>query len=139
MPSMPFVRAKGQHRFPLELAARFRVLRGEKHFYAGATLEMSSAVVVLKTSHSLPVGAKITVDIDWPAKLDGIPLKLRVDGEVGRAEKSRRHSCVLEIAIRHWEIHLAKRAAGAKGAAHGVTVAHLGGQAPLAIQPPRQQ
>ena len=106
MLTQPLVRAKGQHRFPLALAARYRILCGEKHSYVGTTLEISSTVVALKTSHPLPIGAKLIVDIDWPATLNGIPLKLRLDGVVGDVAKLRGHGYALEIETGRWEFRL---------------------------------
>ena|SRR5690349_19195159 len=130
MPSQSVGKAKGQHRYPLALAARCRVLGAEKHFYVGITLEISSAVVALKTSHPLPIGVRLMLDIDWPATLDGIPLKLRLDGVVqGGAELLRGHRYVLEIQIRRWEFRLSKRGAGDKGAAHEVGAVRGAGQA----------
>ena len=83
-------------RYPIILNARYQRLRKKSNDGgAGRTVDISSGGLLIASAHSILVGVRLEVTIEWPALLDGaIELLLVATGRVVRARDA---SFALEI------------------------------------------
>jgi len=83
---MAFDERRAKVRFPLELKVRYRTLgRQRPVFGVGLALNMCSKGVLVASQHDIPLGARVRLNIQWPAQLDWqTPLQLVVVGRVAR-------------------------------------------------------
>ena len=75
--------------FPIEQDVRYQCVKGSRiqAVGVGKTLEISSREIRFTTQHSLKLGEKVHVAVNWPAKLDDTCLmKLEIFGWVIRTE-----------------------------------------------------
>jgi c-di-GMP-binding flagellar brake protein YcgR len=80
-------RASG--RFRIEQEIRYRMLdrKNGNRCGSGRTLDMSSGGVLFTADESLPVGKRVELAVDWPARLDGrCALKFVATGPVVRTQ-----------------------------------------------------
>jgi len=83
---------RGTNRFPVREDVRYRVIqaRNAKISGCGATLNIGSGGILFTTEERLPVGRTVELNINWPARLDGVcPLQLVAIGRVVRSEAER--------------------------------------------------
>ena len=79
-------------RFPLCEAATYRLFRAGtvRMRGTGRTLNIGSRGILFTTWERLPLGRKLELSVDWPARLDGTcPLRLVAEGRVVRAEADK--------------------------------------------------
>jgi c-di-GMP-binding flagellar brake protein YcgR len=105
-------------RYPIVLNARYQAVRKKSNAGgAGRTVDISSGGLLIASQHSIPVGERLEVTIDWPALLDGaIDLVLVAAGRVVRA---RELSFALELS--RYEFRTTKRKAKAAASGAGQT------------------
>jgi hypothetical protein len=79
-------------RFPIEQEAFYKILdhrAAAPESGAGMTLDISSGGVLFETGQRLRLGKRVELSVDWPAQLEGPPLKFVALGRVVRAEDTR--------------------------------------------------
>ena len=72
----------------MSLEVRYSIAgrRGPVETGSGRTIDMSSSGLCFTTDRPLPIGQKLDVSIDWPARLDDdVQLQVVVSGVVVRA------------------------------------------------------
>lgn len=99
-------------RFPIDDAATYRILGGTSHHRiskasrlsgAARCVNISSGGVLLTTDHQLPVGGRIEVLVNWPARLNGVvSLRLVVRGVVVRSEVGYAAVQIVGYEFRTW-------------------------------------
>jgi hypothetical protein len=91
-----FTERRSAVRYPLVLNARYQTLRKRsKDCGIGRTVDISSRGFLIASEHSVPVGVRLAVSVEWPALLDGaVELVLVATGRVVRARDA---SFALEI------------------------------------------
>ena len=67
----------------------------------GMTLNVSTGGVFIKTDQALPIGRRIQLVMNWPAKLDVGVLRLEVTGKVLRSTAKGTAVKVLRYEFRH--------------------------------------
>jgi len=73
-------------RFPLALVARYSL--PTRLEIEGRTVNISSAGVLITSTHDLSAGTSISVKIEWPVSLDNTrPLALHIHGTVARSDR----------------------------------------------------
>lgn len=80
---------RGTSRFPVEEYVRYRIVHYKTEIVSGSgsTLNISSGGILFTTEGKLPVGRKVDLSVNWPARLGGTcHLQLVVTGRVVRAE-----------------------------------------------------
>ncbi|HTT63259.1 MAG TPA: PilZ domain-containing protein [Bryobacteraceae bacterium] len=74
-------------RFPVKLPVRYKI--GGECFW-GELVNISSSGALFTTERPLPLGKRVELCINWPARLlDEVPLKLVVKGTIVRVEPGR--------------------------------------------------
>jgi hypothetical protein len=85
-----FPERRRKNRFPLRVEVRYKLLnRDVATPGVGKTLNIGSGGVLLTTEQRLPIGRTIELSLNWPAMLDGTPLKFVATGPIVRAEEDR--------------------------------------------------
>ena len=85
-----------QRRFAIQETVSYKTLgRGEAITGRGVTLDFSSGGIAFTTEDQLPIGRKIEVSVDWPAKLYGHRAVRFV--ATGRIVRSGRHQAAAKI------------------------------------------
>jgi len=80
---------RARRRFPIQQDVRYEWRNGSRilTFGTGQTLEISSREVRFTTQHTLGLGERVRLAMNWPALLDSTcPLKLEIDGCVVQSE-----------------------------------------------------
>src|SRR5579871_5815513 len=76
---------RGKKRYPVQLAAFYRLLGNTPRSGAGQTLNGSSSGILLACEGPLQVGGRIEVTLHWPSMLDSlVPLQLVTRGRIVR-------------------------------------------------------
>jgi len=111
-------------RYPIVLNARYQGVRKKSNDGgAGRTVDISSGGLLIASAHSILVGVRLEVTIEWPALLDGaIELVLVAAGQVVRA---RELSFALELS--RYEFRTTKRKVKTGVAGAGQTAAMAAG------------
>lgn len=99
----------GQHRrsstrYPLELNLRYRVLDGLRTASrgSGTSKDISRTGVRFATPREIPVGSRVELTADWPARFGGIyPLELFMQGTVRRYENGE-----VAVELANWNFRL---------------------------------
>jgi hypothetical protein len=97
---------------------RYRIQAAADVFILGArltaeTIDISSGGVLLASPTLLPVGRRVQLSVDWPARLnERCGLRLRIDGKVLRS-----HQDGTAIAILRYEYRTRSRASAPQGMA----------------------
>ena len=89
-------------RFPLSLKVRYSVAgrRGPVETGSGRTIDMSSSGLGFTADRPLPIGQKLDLSIDWPARLDGdVQIQLVASGVVVRSS-----GAVTALRIQRYEL-----------------------------------
>jgi hypothetical protein len=73
---------RGNARFPLRLKLSFSALTQPICSGDGETLYISSKELLFTAEGSFAVGQRLQVSLDWPARIDNIPLRLVVSGQI---------------------------------------------------------
>jgi hypothetical protein len=69
-----------RQRFPIAVAAEYRTQDQQGHV---RTRNISSRSILVESDNCLPIGKRIELRIDWPARLDGrCPLRLLIEGKI---------------------------------------------------------
>jgi hypothetical protein len=77
---------RAYRRFGIEIPVKY-ILNDD--FGWTSTLDLSSRCVFIKLDRSLPVGEKVTLILDWPAKLnENAALWLEIGGHVLRSDRT---------------------------------------------------
>jgi len=79
-------------RFPVREEVKYRVVhrRSEQAAGTGQTVNIRSGGILFTTEERLPVGCKVELSVNWPARLHGTcPLKFVAIGRVIRSEAHR--------------------------------------------------
>jgi c-di-GMP-binding flagellar brake protein YcgR len=90
-PNRP-VERRASKRFPIEQEALYKILdhrAAAPESGSGMTLDISSGGVLFETGQRLRTGKRVELSVDWPAQLEGPPLKFVAHGRVVRAEETR--------------------------------------------------
>jgi hypothetical protein len=92
-------RREGQ-RFPIQQGVRYQAAIGRQMVAGcGLTVNISSSGVLFSGDCPLPKGVWVTVEINWPARLDNRkPIKLVTRGKVVRSWDD-----LIAVHIRDWE------------------------------------
>ena len=80
------------NRFPVREDVRYRVVqsRTSKVNGIGITLNIGSGGILFTTQEKLPLGGRVELSVNWPARLDGIcPLQFVATGRVVRSDALR--------------------------------------------------
>lgn len=83
------MRRRGQLYFPIQQDVRYQCVKGSRIALAGVgkTHEMSSREIRFSTQHTLKLGDRIRVAVNWPAMLgDTCAMKLEIFGWVVHSE-----------------------------------------------------
>jgi c-di-GMP-binding flagellar brake protein YcgR len=83
---------RGTSRFPVREDVRYRIVHSKTEIVSGSgtTLNISSGGILFTTAEKLPVGSRVDLSVNWPARLDGTcRLQFVVAGRVVRAESKR--------------------------------------------------
>jgi len=76
-------------RFPIESELRYKLIEARRMAETGLgrTLNMSSGGILFTSGASIPVGRRVEVSVDWPARLNGnCGLQLVALGKVVRSD-----------------------------------------------------
>jgi hypothetical protein len=79
----------GNARFPLRLKLSFSALTRPICSGDGETLHISSKELVFTAKESFVDGQRLQVSLEWPARLESIPLRLVVSGKILRSGDSQ--------------------------------------------------
>jgi hypothetical protein len=85
----PAVDRRASRRFTIEQEVLYKILDhrvATPESGSGRTLDISSSGVLFETVQRLRSGKRVEVAVNWPANLDGCPLKFVAVGRVVRAE-----------------------------------------------------
>jgi hypothetical protein len=78
---------RSRRRYPLALAAEYRLLGDAGHHGSGRIRNISSGGVFIEVADRYPFSGWIELMVNWPCLLDGVcPLKLVLKGRVVRRE-----------------------------------------------------
>jgi c-di-GMP-binding flagellar brake protein YcgR len=115
-----FTERRSEVRYPIVLNARYQAVRKRSNDGgAGRTVDISSGGLLVVSEHTIPVGVKLEVAVEWPALLDGaIELVLVATGAVVRTRES---SFALELS--RYEFRTTKRKVRVAAARAGQTAA----------------
>jgi hypothetical protein len=75
-------------RFPLRLKVSFSALTRPICSGEGETLYISSKELAFAAKESFAEGQRLQVSLDWPARLENLPLRLVVSGKILRSADS---------------------------------------------------
>ena len=86
--TLPFsAERRSRRRFPLALAAEYRLLGDDERHGSGRIRNISSSGVFIELADRYPFSGFIELVVNWPCLLDGAcPLKLVLKGRVVRRE-----------------------------------------------------
>jgi hypothetical protein len=74
-------------RVKLECPSRYETLSEPKQAGVGHTIDMSTTGIAFTTESSLPANAQLTLQVMWPARLEGgVPVELHAAGRLARTE-----------------------------------------------------
>ena len=91
-PSAPLVSNRDRRvtiRFPLQEEVTYKVIHSDTDSQSGTgkTLNIGSGGILFSTEGKLPLGRKVELSVNWPARLGGTcPLKFVATGRVVRTE-----------------------------------------------------
>jgi hypothetical protein len=82
------------NRFPLRVEVRYKLLNCNVVAPGvGKTINIGSGGVLFTTERRLPISRTIELALNWPAMLNGTPLKFVATGPIVRAEEDRAARC----------------------------------------------
>jgi hypothetical protein len=88
----PAVERRAAIRFAIESEVLYKILdhrAAVPESGAGKTLDISSGGVLFETVQRLRSGKRVELSVNWPAQLEGPPLKFVAVGRVVRADETR--------------------------------------------------
>ena len=83
---------RGARRFPVREDVRYRIVHSKTEIVngSGTTLNIGSGGILFTTAEKLPVGSRVDLSINWPARLGGTcHMQLVVAGRIVRADQKR--------------------------------------------------
>jgi hypothetical protein len=80
---------RGNARYPLRLKLNFSTLTQPTCSGEGESLYISSKELLFAVKESFAAGQRLQVSLDWPARLQTIPLRLVVSGQILRSGDSQ--------------------------------------------------
>jgi len=80
---------RGNTRFPLRLKLSFSALTRPIFSGDGETLSISSKELLFTAKESFVDGQRLQVSLEWPARLEKIPLRLVLSGKILRSGDSQ--------------------------------------------------
>jgi len=102
---------RSKMRYPIRLSVRYRGLgRMGGVVGLGQTLDLSSSGILVESphQHTVSVGSRLEVSVDWPVMLDGTsPLQVVVRGRVVRSEMFR-----FAVSFQSYQFRTMKRTPG---------------------------
>jgi hypothetical protein len=81
--------SRGNARFPLRLKLSFSALTRPICSGDGETLYISSKELLFSAKQSFAGGQRLQVSLEWPVRLENIPLRLVVSGQILRSGDSQ--------------------------------------------------
>lgn len=79
---------RARPRYPIALKIQWREMGTNSRFVEGLSLDISSGGVLVDSGAPAVVGMKVEIKADWPARIDGISLRLCIEGYVVRVMPS---------------------------------------------------
>lgn len=129
-----FMERRSAVRYPIVLNIQYRAVRKRSNYVgAGKTIDISSRGLVIVAEHSVRVGVRLEVTMEWPALLDGVVEIVLV--AIGRVVRVRESSFALELSRHEFRTVKRKFQLAAAGLRYSAATAGVstGSSAPTAM------